>query len=91
MGSTIVVTNADGGNVPGITQSNGTDQLTWTPAALPTDGSADGRYTVAITPTDKVGRTGKVVHRHFIYDTQAPRITASFTCAPTSTALLYRW
>ncbi len=76
-GSTIVVTNAEGVLVHGIITSNGTNQLTWTPAALPTDGSADGRYTVTITPVDKSGRSGTVVNRHFIYDTQNPRITAT--------------
>ncbi len=74
-GSTITVNNDQGIVVTGIISSNGTNQLTWTPAALPTDGSADGRYTVTITPLDKSGRTGTVVTRHFIYDTQAPRIT----------------
>ncbi len=73
--STIVVTNADGLTAPGMTTSNGTNQLTWTPIALPTDGSADGRYTVAVTPVDKAGRQGAVVYRQFVYDTQAPRIT----------------
>ena len=75
--STIVVTNADGLTAPGMTTSNGTNQLTWTPIALPTDGSADGRYTVAVTPVDKAGRQGNVVYRQFVYDTQAPRITAA--------------
>ena len=76
-GSTIVVSNAEGLPVSGVTTSNGTNQLTWTPIALPTDGSADGRYTVAVTPVDKAGRTGNVAYRSFIYDTQAPRITAA--------------
>ena len=76
-GSTIVVTNAEGLVVSGIITSNGTNELTWTPTVLPTDGSADGRYTVTITPIDKSGRSGTIVNRHFILDTQAPRITAS--------------
>ena len=63
--------------VPGIISSNASNQLTWTPAVLPNDGSADGRYTVTITPVDKAGRVGTVVNRHFIYDTQAPRITGA--------------
>ena len=75
-GSTITVTNADGLPAPGITTSNDeTNQLMWTPIVLPTDGSADGRYTVAVTPKDKDGRQGDVVYRQFIYDTQEPRIT----------------
>ena len=76
-GSTITVTNESGLPAPGITTSNGTDQLTWTPIVLPTDGSADGRYTVTVTPKDKSGRQGDVVYRQFVYDTQEPRITAS--------------
>ncbi len=76
-GSTIVVSNAEGLPISGTTISNGTNQLTWTPTALPTDGSADGKYTVAVTPVDKAGRTGDVAYRSFIYDTQEPRITAA--------------
>ena len=76
-GSTIAVTNETGLPAPGITTSNGTDQLTWTPIVLPTDGSADGRYTVTVTPKDKTGRQGEVVYRQFVYDTQEPRITAA--------------
>ena len=77
VGSTITVTNESGLPAPGITTSNGTNQLTWTPIVLPTDGSADGRYTVTVTPKDKAGRQGDVVYRQFVYDTQEPRITAS--------------
>ncbi|MDE0317427.1 MAG: Ig-like domain-containing protein [Candidatus Poribacteria bacterium] len=76
-GSTIVVSNAEGLPISGTTTSNGTNQLTWTPTALPIDGSADGKSTVAVTPVDKAGRTGDVAYRSFIYDTQEPRITAA--------------
>ena len=76
-GSTITVTNPNGIPAPGITTSNGTNQLTWTPIVLPTDGSADGRYTVTVTPIDNAGRQGDVVYRQFVYDTQEPRITAA--------------
>ena len=76
-GSTISVTNESGLPAPGITTSNGTNQLTWIPIVLPTDGSADGRYTVAVTPIDRTGRQGEVVYRQFIYDTQEPRVTAA--------------
>ena len=76
-GSTITVTNESGLPAPGITTSNGTNQLTWIPIVLPTDGSADGRYTVAVTPVDRTGRGGEVVYRQFIYDTQEPRVTAA--------------
>ena len=76
-GSTITVANANSIPAPGITTSNGTNQLTWTPIVLPTDGSADGRYTVTITPVDNAGRQGDVVYRQFVYDTQEPRITAA--------------
>ena len=76
-GSTIAVTNEAGLPIPGATTPNGTDQLTWTPIVLPTNGSADGSYTVAVTPKDKAGRQGDVTYRQFVYDTQSPRITAS--------------
>ncbi|MDE0399968.1 MAG: Ig-like domain-containing protein [Candidatus Poribacteria bacterium] len=76
-GSSIVVTNPTGSVISSQTRANGTNQLIWQPISLPTDGSADGRYTVAITPIDKAGRQGDVVYREFIYDTESPRITAS--------------
>ena len=76
-GSSIVVTSPSGAVVPGQTHSRGTNQLVWEPISLPTDGSADGRYTVVITPIDKAGRQGDIVHRQFIYDTESPRITAT--------------
>ncbi len=76
-GSSIVVTNQNGVEVIGTTESNEQNQLTWTPLALPTDGSADGTYNVSVTPLDKIGRTGKVVNRQFAYDTQLPRITSA--------------
>ena len=74
-GSSIVVTGPSGAS--GQTRTDGTNQLIWQPISLPTDGSADGRYTVAITPINKIGRQGDVVYRQFIYDTENPRITAS--------------
>ena len=76
-GSTIVVTNPEGMLVSGVTTSNGSDQLTWRPTPLPTDGSSDGKYAVTITPVDKSGRTGTVVNQQFIYDSQSPRITSA--------------
>ena len=62
---------------PGITTATGENQLTWSPIVLPTDGSADGRYTVTVTPIDSAGRQGDVIYRQFVYDTQEPRITAA--------------
>ena len=76
-GSTITVTTESGLPAPGITTSDGTNQLTWTPIVLPTDGRADGYYTVVVTPKDKEGRQGDVIYRQFIFDTQKPRITAA--------------
>ena len=76
-GSTITVTSPSGIPAPGITTATGENQLTWSPIVLPTDGSADGRYTVTITPIDSAGRQGDVVYRQFVYDTQEPRITAA--------------
>ena len=76
-GSTIVVTNSQNVPVSGTTTSNGSNQLTWIPAPLPIDGTADGQYTVAVTPVDRAGRNGTTVHRQFIYDTQTPRIISA--------------
>ncbi|MCY4401013.1 MAG: Ig-like domain-containing protein, partial [Candidatus Poribacteria bacterium] len=75
--SSIVVTSSIGLPVPGTTTINAANQLIWRPVALPNDGSADGQYTVAVTPVDKAGRIGDVAYRAFIYDTQAPRLTAA--------------
>ena len=76
-GSSIVVTSPSGAVVPGQTRTNEANQLVWQPISLPTDGSADGRYTVTITPIDQAGRQGDVIYREFIYDTETPRITAA--------------
>ena len=76
-GSTITVSNATGTPVPGETTDDGVDTLTWVPGALPLDGTADGRYTVTITPRDKAGRQGEPVYRQFVFDTQPPGITAA--------------
>ena len=76
-GSTITVANATGTPVPGETTDDGVDTLTWVPGALPLDGTADGRYTVTITPRDKAGRQGEPVYRQFVFDTQPPEITAA--------------
>ncbi len=76
-GSTIVVTDSRGLQIPGTTTSNDSNQLIWIPIPFATDGSADGQYNVAVTPIDMNGRSGTVVNRNFIYDSQAPRITAA--------------
>ena len=76
-GSTITVSNATGTPVPGTTTDDGVNTLTWVPGALPLDGTADGRYTVTITPRDKAGRQGEPVYRQFVFDTQPPEITAA--------------
>ena len=76
-GSAIVVTNSQGMQIAGTTTSNGSNQLTWIPTPFPTDGTADGQYTVAVTPIDKAGRNGITVNRQFIYDTQTPRIISA--------------
>ena len=75
--SNIVVTTDSGLPVPGITTINDENQLIWKPSVLPSDGSADGRYTVSVTPVDKAGRSGDVAYRAFVYDTQSPQITAA--------------
>ncbi len=76
-GSTIVVTDSNGLQVPGTATNNDSNQLIWIPIPFSTDGSADGQYNVAVTPIDMNGRSGTVVNRNFIYDSQAPGITAA--------------
>ena len=73
-GSDITVTGSDGTTVPGTLSFDGTNRITWEPKILATDGTADGKYSVFITPVDKAGRRGETVYREFIYDTEAPQI-----------------
>ncbi len=70
--SGIVVKTAEETAIPGIITVVPPNQYLWQPLALP----ADGIYTVTILPVDKAGRQGTAVSRQFVYDTQAPRITA---------------
>ena len=71
------MTDSNGLQVPGTTTINDSNQLIWIPIPFATDGSADGQYSVAVTPVDMTGRSGTVVNRNFIYDSQAPRVTAA--------------
>ena len=76
-GSSITVATVDGTTVPGTTGTDGIDVIVWEPITFTTDGTTDGRYSVYVTPIDKAGRQGNTVYREFIYDTQAPEITAA--------------
>ncbi|MCD6508119.1 Ig-like domain-containing protein [Candidatus Poribacteria bacterium] len=51
--------------------------LSWSPK-LPfaTDGTADGTYTISVTPADRLGRTGETVQFTVVYDTQPPRVNS---------------
>lgn len=72
-GSTLSVIGPNG-VVDGLQEGNGVDELEWTPLHLPEDGTADGRYTVTITPVDNLGLSGAPARYEFILDTQQPEL-----------------
>ena len=73
-GSTITVTGPNG-EVEGVQTSRGENQIAWRPLQLATDGSADGIYTVTITPVNSGGRLGIPARYQFTLDTQEPEVT----------------
>ncbi|RKU07318.1 hypothetical protein C6502_18790 [Candidatus Poribacteria bacterium] len=73
-GSTITVTGPDG-EVEGVQTSRGGNEIVWRPLQLATDGSADGIYTVTITPVNSGGRLGIPARYQFTLDTQEPEVT----------------
>ena len=83
--TTISVTNSDGKIIDGTTTH--TDLvLTLNGLSLPTDGSADGIYTMSIKVVDKLGSTA-TDSRQIRYDTQPPTIDSS---TATETKTLYQ-
>ena len=74
-GSTIAVTGPDG-VVEGVQISRGENQIVWKPIQLATDGSADGIYTVTITPVNSGDRLGIPSRYQFTLDTQEPEVTS---------------
>ena len=74
-GSTIAVTGPDG-EVEGIQTSRGTHQIAWRPLQLATNGSADGVYTVTVTPVNSGDRLGIPARHQFTLDTQEPEVTS---------------
>ena len=74
-GSTIAVTGPDG-EVEGVQTSRGTHQIAWRPLQLATNGSADGVYTVTVTPVNSGGRLGVPARYHFTLDTQEPEVSS---------------
>ena len=75
-GSTITVTGPSGESIDGEQDASGAAQLRWRPTRIPTDGTADGKYTITVTPRDLVGRTGGVARHQVTLDTQAPEVGA---------------
>ena len=73
-GSAITVTGPDG-EVEGVQTSRGENQIAWRPVQLAIDGSADGIYTVTITPVNSSGRLGIPARYQFTFDTQEPEVT----------------
>ena len=74
-GSTITVTGPNG-EVEGVQASRGGNQIAWRPLQHATDGSADGVYTVTVTPVNSGGRMGIPARYQFTLDTQEPEVTS---------------
>ena len=74
-GSTIAVTGPDG-EVEGVQTSRGENQIAWRPLQLATDGSADGVYTVTVTPINSGDRLGIPARHQFTLDTQEPEVVS---------------
>ena len=74
-GSTIAVTGPNG-EVEGVQTSRGENQIAWRPLQLATNGSADGVYTVTVTPVNSGGRLGIPARHQFTLDTQEPEVTS---------------
>ena len=72
-GSTITVVGPSG-EVDGIQNTSGTNEIVWTPLQLATDGTMDGSYTATITPVDSAGEAGVPARHQFILDTQPPAV-----------------
>ena len=72
-GSTLHVLGPNG-VVDGLQEGRGNDELVWTPLHLPEDGTADGRYTVTVTPVDSLGLSGVSARYEFILDTEKPEL-----------------
>ena len=74
-GSTIAVTGPHG-EVEGVQTSRGENQIVWRPLQLAADGSADGIYTVTVTPVNSGGRLGIPSRYQFTLDTQEPEVSS---------------
>ncbi|MCZ6678976.1 MAG: Ig-like domain repeat protein, partial [Candidatus Poribacteria bacterium] len=74
-GSTITVIGPNG-EVEGDQSTRGQNQIVWRPLQIATDGSADGVYTVTVTPVDSAGRSGIPSRQQFTLDTQKPQVVS---------------
>ena len=75
-GSTVRLENPQGVELAGVQTDNDSDTITLElNNLLPTDGSADGNYTIKIEAVDKADRTTEK-DVTFLYDTQVPTITS---------------
>ena len=65
------------GRVSGVATNNGVDTIRWEFQPIPTDGTADGVYTITVIPRDRVGNQGAETSNQFTYDTTAPRVIST--------------
>ena len=68
----ISLVDSDETGIPLNTVNDGKAMLTVSSQAL----TEDGEYVLSITPRDRAGNEGGIIYRKFIYDTEAPHITA---------------
>ena len=74
--TTITLSNSSGEVLGGTSLTHTDSQITLTGIELPTDGSADGIYTMLITLVDKLGSTAEKLQK-IHYDTQPPVMRTS--------------
>jgi len=72
----IELRDADGNSVAGEIDDNKLDTLNFRLPPFPRDGSKDGKYTVAVSTTDKAGKVNSQEFT-FIYDTQIPTVVST--------------
>ncbi len=83
LAQSVIQLNGPRGTVAGVQTNHGVDTIRWEFRALPADGSADGVYTLTVTPKDKVGNVGTSIEAkqaaalQFVYDTLPPRVVST--------------
>jgi hypothetical protein len=72
--STITLLASNGTVTPGVQSVEGNRLIYRLSQPLADDGSADGTYTLSVTPVNRAGRRGTPQQFSFVYDTAAPEV-----------------